>query len=377
MSTTVAMAAIVDNRLYTAYVGDSRIYLLRDGRLRQISIDHTWAQEAIEAGLLTREQAKTHPNRNVIKRHLGGKLQIEVDHRLALVPGQPAEEAHANQGMSLNPGDTILICSDGLTDMISDESAHESLTNHFQDLPTATSELIDKANRAGGRDNISVVLLQVPGKDSLPVAATLLEHKPTAAVEEPTLITAAPKTIRQSKPANTTVAAPPVVAQPEKEKGRSLRLPILLLIGGGLLIIVLLAVGAFILFGDDLTATPTPTLTVTPTMVQETPLPTNTSGSPATAAIRETAVSATEESQEAVPESTVEGAPTLRPTLTPSITPSRTPLPPTSTPTNTLTPQPTTPPPNNSTTQPPPPPPPATSTQPPPPTNTPCTDFGC
>jgi len=62
MSTTVAVAAFINDRLYTAHVGDSRIYLMRDGQLRQISIDHTWAQEAIEAGLLTPEQAKTHPN---------------------------------------------------------------------------------------------------------------------------------------------------------------------------------------------------------------------------------------------------------------------------------------------------------------------------
>ncbi len=383
MSTTVAMAAIVDNRLYTAHIGDSRIYLLRDGRLQQISIDHTWAQEAIEAGLLTREQAKTHPNRNVIKRHLGGKLQIEVDHRLALVKGQTAEEAHANQGMPLNIGDTILICSDGLTDMISDDEALESLNNHFQDLTAATNELIDKANRNGGRDNITVVLLQVPGAEGLPVATTILEHKPSPAIVEPTLITSAPKNVSQSKPANTaTVAAPPVVVQPEKEGGRSLRIPILALVGGGILLIILLAVGAFFIFGDSLAGSSTPTQTATPTTVQETPSPTNTPGSPATAAFLETAASSTESSQESVPEGTVDGAPTLRPTLTPSITPTRTPLPPpssTPTPEDTPVPLPTVEIPTEEPTSQPQPtsPPPATSTQPPQPTETPCSSFGC
>lgn len=375
MSTTVAMAAIVDNRLYTAHVGDSRIYLLRDGRLKQISIDHTWAQEAIEAGLLTREQAKTHPNRNVIKRHLGGKLQIEVDHRLSLNEGQLGEDALENQGMALKEWDTLLICSDGLTDMISDESAHDSLKTHFQDLPAATSELIYKANQAGGRDNITVVLLQVPGKDSSPVATTLVEHRPAAPVVEPTLITASPKTIATGKPAPPTdVAAAdgPVVAQPSPQKGRSWRLPVLFIIGGGLLLLVALAAGAFFLFGDNLNPTPLPTRMSTVPAIQETPLPTNTAGSPATAAFLETAASSTEDSLDATPEGTVEGAPTLRPTLTPSMTPTPIPIPPSPTPEDTSTPLPTISIPTAEPTQPsqPPPPPPPTSTQPPPPTPT-------
>lgn len=329
MSTTIALAAVVDKRLYTSHVGDSRIYLLRDGNLKQISIDHTWAQEAIEAGLLTREQAKTHPNRNVIKRHLGGKLQVEVDHRLALVEGQSAEEAYQNQGMPLKAGDIILVCSDGLTDMISDEEALESLSNHFNDLPTATSELIDKANKAGGRDNITVVLMKVPGKEGLPVAATLIQHAPAATTAEPTLITSAPKSARQSKPAITVAPdAPPIVAEPIKGKRRSWRVPVLLLFGIGLLLIVALAAGAYFLFGESLNSTATPTPAATETMVLETPAPTNTPGSPATAAFLATQASSIETGGEGNTAEGAEGAPTLRPTLTPSNTPTRTPIPP-------------------------------------------------
>lgn len=377
MSTTIAMAAVVDNRLYTAHVGDSRIYLLRDGRLKQISIDHTWAQEAIEAGLLTREQAKTHPNRNVIKRHLGGKLQIEVDHRLALVEGQSAEEAHQNQGLTLNPGDTILICSDGLTDMISDDEALQSLNNHFHDLPAATSELIDKANQAGGRDNITVVLLQIPAKEGLPVATTLVEHKP-AAVAEPTLITSAPKTIVANKPEAPTVAAAkgPVVAQPAPQTGRNWKVPALIIGGIVILLLIALGAGAFFLLGDNGDPTTTPTLAPAETTVQETPTITNTPGSPATAAFLQTSASSTESSQDAASDGTIE--PTLRATNTPSPTPSRTPQPPpplsTDTPIPIPTIQPTTAP-TNAPPQPTNPPPPATSTQPPQPTPQPTSIF--
>jgi protein phosphatase len=161
MSTTIAVAAILADQLYTAHVGDSRIYLLREGRLQQLSIDHTWAQEAIDAGLLTREQAKTHPNRNVIRRHLGGRLHVEVDHRLMLEPEDSDEMALSNQGTALYAGDTLLVCSDGLTDMIDDDSVLRSLDDHYFALDAASQELIDKANEAGGRDNITVVLMQV------------------------------------------------------------------------------------------------------------------------------------------------------------------------------------------------------------------------
>jgi serine/threonine protein phosphatase PrpC len=170
MSTTVALGALLDGRLYTAHVGDSRLYLLRDGELQQLSVDHTWAQEAIEAGLLTPQEAKVHPNRNVIRRHLGGGSNIEVDHRMALPTDGEVEASEANQGTPLKPGDTLLICSDGLSDMISDEAILETLRGQFQDLPAASQELVDKANQAGGKDNITVVLMQVPGSGA-PAAA--------------------------------------------------------------------------------------------------------------------------------------------------------------------------------------------------------------
>ena len=169
MGTTIVMTALVEDRLYTAYVGDSRIYLLREGRLQQLTIDHTWAQEAIEAGLLTRQEAKTHPNRNVIKRYLGNANGVEVDHRLVLGPSQSGAATIRNQGVVLRTGDVLLLNSDGLNDMIDDTVIQSALENR-QTLQTAVHELIDKANEAGGKDNITVVAVGIPAQDgTLPI----------------------------------------------------------------------------------------------------------------------------------------------------------------------------------------------------------------
>jgi protein phosphatase len=315
MSTTVAMAAIFANRLYTAYVGDSRLYLMRDGRLLQISVDHTWAQEAIEAGLLSPEEAKTHPNRNVIRRHLGGGLDVQVDHRLVLQASQSPSGTEKNQGTPLRESDTILICSDGLTDMITDESVHESLHKHFYDLPTASSELIDKANAAGGRDNITVVILQVPGK----APAAIVAPVPAAA-------TAAAAPARASI---TTTATPvaavagPMVAQPGPEE--SSNRAIWLVVGAIALLFILGAAAAAIFLvsrssGND----PTPEATVASTTEEDATLP---AGAPATAAILLTgAASGGQDGSD--PLSTPELIPTLRSTPTdtpiPGVSPTRT-----------------------------------------------------
>ncbi len=315
MASTVAMVAVLNGRFYTAHVGDSRIYLLRDGNLKQISVDHTWAQEAIDAGLLTREKAKTHPNRNVIRKFLGGRLQVEVDHRLMLSDGQSAQEGLANQGSELKPGDTFLICSDGLTDMISDDAVYDSLQSHYRSLPAGTQELIDKANRAGGKDNITVVLLQVPG------------GKPPAAVARPAAAAAA-----ASAPAAANAAAPAAAST-----GRSFAW---LLVGGFLVLLILVVgAGAFFIFGDNLfqNSTPEPTGEV-PAVVSTEIIDQTTPGSPATAAILATARSEAgngEGDQEEgvspvdtpalLPTLRATDTPTPRPVIVPTDTPTRTP----------------------------------------------------
>ncbi|MCB0019354.1 MAG: serine/threonine-protein phosphatase, partial [Anaerolineales bacterium] len=180
MGTTIVMVGIVDDRLYTAYVGDSRIYLLRGGRLQQLTVDHTWAQEAIEAGLLTRAEAKNHPNRNVIKRYLGGIQGVEVDHRLVLGPSQTGDDAIRNQGARLRPGDVLILNSDGLSDMI-DDSVIQAALEERQTLQSAVDVMIDKANEAGGKDNITVVTVGIPGADGI----VPIEKAPAAAAPAP------------------------------------------------------------------------------------------------------------------------------------------------------------------------------------------------
>ena len=164
MSTTSACAWVIGDRLYITSVGDSRIYLRRGYNLHQLTTDHTWVQEAIDSGALTPEQAHNHPNAHVIRRHLGSKQPVLPDLRLRLDPNEEDVEAEANQGMRLQPGDQMLICSDGLTDLVSDEEILGILQARNGDQ--ALNTLVDLANSRGGHDNITVVLLQMPERGS-------------------------------------------------------------------------------------------------------------------------------------------------------------------------------------------------------------------
>ncbi|MCA9980763.1 MAG: Stp1/IreP family PP2C-type Ser/Thr phosphatase [Anaerolineales bacterium] len=156
MATTVVVTAIYNGRLFTSHVGDSRIYFWRNEQLHQITQDHSWVQEAVDAGLLTAEQARTHPNRNVIRRSLGTAPETQVD-QTPLSPGAFL----LKQGMPLQKNDTLLLCSDGLSDMIDDSAIAQTLAKHGEDLHTAVDDLIQQANDAGGRDNITVMLVRM------------------------------------------------------------------------------------------------------------------------------------------------------------------------------------------------------------------------
>ena len=161
MGATCACLWVEGYRLYTAYIGDSRIYLIHDGKIQRLTVDHTWVQEAIEKGLITPEQARDHPNVHVIRRHLGSVELPDVDFRLRLSPEDDDEQAIKNQGAFLKPGDVLLMCTDGLTDLIWDDEILRLVTTR-NTLKSAAGDLVAQANERGGYDNITVVLIGVP-----------------------------------------------------------------------------------------------------------------------------------------------------------------------------------------------------------------------
>jgi protein phosphatase len=165
MGTTCVCAWVIKDRLYTASLGDSRLYLVRDGVTTQLTTDHTWIQEALDSGLLTPEQARNHPNAHVIRRHLGSQLPVVPDFRLRLSSGETDSRAQANQGIRLQPGDAIVLCSDGLTDLVADVEIGAALSRFS--LSDALQELVDQANERGGHDNISIVAIQVPNRTNI------------------------------------------------------------------------------------------------------------------------------------------------------------------------------------------------------------------
>jgi PPM family protein phosphatase len=161
MGATCACVWIIEDKLYTAYVGDSRIYLLRGKFIQRLTIDHTWVQEAFEKGIITAEQKRDHPNQHVIRRYLGGVKLPEVDFRLRIDDSESDEESINNQGFHLEPGDTILLCSDGLTDLVWDDEI-QKVVRSKKDVKSAVEALVSLANDRGGHDNITVVLMSMP-----------------------------------------------------------------------------------------------------------------------------------------------------------------------------------------------------------------------
>jgi protein phosphatase len=163
MGATCACALVIGERLFIASVGDSRLYLLREGVVQQISIDHTWIQEALDAGVINPDQAQNHPNAHVIRRYLGSPQPVDVDTRLRLSPGESDEAMFANQGMRLLPGDQVILCSDGLTDLVKPEEIQSAMRSHRgADQPKGIQALIHQANSRGGHDNITIVALEMP-----------------------------------------------------------------------------------------------------------------------------------------------------------------------------------------------------------------------
>jgi len=160
MGSTVAIAWVIGKKLYTAHVGDSRIYFLRQGVLRQITTDHTWIQEAIKHELIRPEEARNHPRAHVLHLAIGSKEPPEPDFRLRLSSDETDTESENNQGLSLLRGDKILLCSDGLTDLIEDHEIRSALEEQNPD--EAVQSLVSLARARGGHDNITAIILGAP-----------------------------------------------------------------------------------------------------------------------------------------------------------------------------------------------------------------------
>ena len=146
MGTTLTLLTILPESVYLMdQVGDSRAYLLRDGVLRQITRDHTVVQQQVDRGALTPEQAREHPLSHILTRALGTENSVEAD----------------TYGDSTELGDLFLLCSDGLSGMLPDDQIHEILSNPTEDLQEIADALIDAANRAGGLDNVTALVVKV------------------------------------------------------------------------------------------------------------------------------------------------------------------------------------------------------------------------
>ncbi|MBS5091153.1 MAG: Stp1/IreP family PP2C-type Ser/Thr phosphatase [Lachnospiraceae bacterium] len=147
MGTTMVLVTVVDGYAYVANVGDSRLYLIED-RITQITKDHSLVQELVRRGLLTKEEAQNHPDKNKITRVIGISPEIEVDFF----------------DIHLKENSTLLLCSDGLSNMVSDEEIWR-IANTSRDLREMGMRLVSLANENGGKDNIAVVLVQPDTKE--------------------------------------------------------------------------------------------------------------------------------------------------------------------------------------------------------------------
>jgi serine/threonine protein phosphatase PrpC len=146
MGCTLTAAVAHGDDLVVGHVGDSRAYLVRGGEIVQLTTDHSWVRQQVEAGLLTQQEADNHPQRHVLTRALGQKDSVQVDIR---------------QGKVM-PGDTVVICSDGLTELVRDDEIRQEVTG--PSAPAAVRNLINLANQRGAPDNVSVAVLRIDGE---------------------------------------------------------------------------------------------------------------------------------------------------------------------------------------------------------------------
>jgi protein phosphatase len=184
MGTTMTVALVEETGVTFGHVGDSRAYVLRDGALEQLTDDHSLVAELVRGGKLSAEEAVHHPQRSVITRALGTDPDVDVDTFTV--------EAHE--------GDIYVLCSDGLTDMIGDDEIGEVLGERRKSLDDAAEELVRRANRAGGQDNITVIAFEVTEEpDEQTLERVVEQTQPMPAVEPETEPEPEPKTGRGAR----------------------------------------------------------------------------------------------------------------------------------------------------------------------------------
>jgi protein phosphatase len=149
MGTTMTVAVVENGRVAIGHVGDSRAYLVRDGKLEQLTEDHSLVAELVRSGKLSPEEAEDHPQRSVITRALGTDPDVDVD----------------VFSVETKSGDLFLLCSDGLTSMVDDETILREIERDRGDLTKAAKALVRAANKGGGEDNITVVFFEITGDD--------------------------------------------------------------------------------------------------------------------------------------------------------------------------------------------------------------------
>lgn len=285
MGTTIVAAIVRDDWLTVGNVGDSRAYLVRNGTSTQITRDHSWVAEQVAAGLLTEQEAQNHMYRSVVTRCLGHRAEAQVD----------------TFDQALEPGDAILLCSDGLSNQVSEGEIAQVVTRHSPDR--AAKELIELANRYGGPDNITALVLKVsearerepalptPESESIPSAAAEVAADPTGTQQHRSVVATTPSGQPRA----------PRAARPHRKWVIPLAVVLLVVCGASIALVIW---GPEQLRGWLATATPTTTATPTSTAtatVTSTPMATATTTHTPTA--------------------------TATATNTPTPTPTRTPLP--------------------------------------------------
>jgi serine/threonine protein phosphatase PrpC len=196
MGTTMTVALAEGESVRIGHVGDSRAYLIREGRLEQLTEDHSLVAELVRSGKLSPEEAEVHPQRSVITRALGTEPDVDVD--AFTVPARA--------------GDVFMLCSDGLTSMVADEKILELVGRGRGSLKATAKALVDEANRGGGEDNITVVLFEIT--DAAEDTATL----PEVAVGEPDGADAA--TLSELAAVAAVEAPAPARLRPARSRGR-------------------------------------------------------------------------------------------------------------------------------------------------------------